>query len=188
MRISILLPYKENFSPIYAGAVSLYVKDTSLRSIFRKSIKIFGNTNYKKVFNLNYININLKKNLLTSGSKYYVKSFLDYEKREPSDITEIHNRPNYLTQISEAKIKSKIVLYFHNDPLTMNGSKTTNDRRFLLNFASAIVFNSHWSKKRFLEEMSSSAASSDKLFVIYQSADKPKIKFNKKKKMDNFCR
>ena len=47
MRISILLPYKENFSPIYAGAVSLYVKDTSLRSVFKKSIKIFGNTDYK---------------------------------------------------------------------------------------------------------------------------------------------
>ena len=39
MKISILLPYKEKFSPIYAGAVSLYVKDTSLRSIFKKSIK-----------------------------------------------------------------------------------------------------------------------------------------------------
>ena len=29
MKISILLPYKENFSPIYPGAVSLFVKDTS---------------------------------------------------------------------------------------------------------------------------------------------------------------
>ena len=28
MKISILLPYKENFSPTYAGAVSLFVKDT----------------------------------------------------------------------------------------------------------------------------------------------------------------
>ena len=55
MKISILLPYKENFSPIYAGAVSLYVKDTSLRSIFKKSIKIFGNTNYKKLFKLKNI-------------------------------------------------------------------------------------------------------------------------------------
>jgi len=127
------------------------------------------------------INLKLKKNLLTSGSKYFVKSFLDYEKKEPSDIIEIHNRPNYLTQISEAKVKSKIVLYFHNDPLTMNGSKTTKDRIFLLNFASTIVFNSQWSKKRFLEEMPRSSINSDKLFVIYQSSDKPKIKFNKKK-------
>ena len=28
MKISILLPYKENFSPIYPGAVSLFVNDT----------------------------------------------------------------------------------------------------------------------------------------------------------------
>ena len=29
MKISILLPYKENFAPNYAGAVSLFVKDIS---------------------------------------------------------------------------------------------------------------------------------------------------------------
>ena len=29
MKVSILLPYKENFSPNYPGAVSLFVKDTS---------------------------------------------------------------------------------------------------------------------------------------------------------------
>ena len=69
----------------------------------------------------------------------------------------------------------------------MNGSKTTKDRNFLLNFASTIIFNSQWSKKRFLEEMPSTSINSDKLFVIYQSADKPRIKFNRKKKMDNFC-
>ena len=38
MKISILLPYKENFSPEYAGAVSLFVKDTSHVSIYKKSI------------------------------------------------------------------------------------------------------------------------------------------------------
>ena len=73
MKISILLPYKENFSPIYPGAVSLYVKDTSLRSIYKKSIKIFGNTTYKKVFNLNYINIT---DFLYSLETYNVKLFL----------------------------------------------------------------------------------------------------------------
>ena len=35
-KISILLPYKENFSPKYAGAVSLLVKDTSLKSKYKK--------------------------------------------------------------------------------------------------------------------------------------------------------
>ena len=50
MKISILLPYKENFSPKYPGAVSLFVKDTSITSKYKNSVKIFGNTNYKKSY------------------------------------------------------------------------------------------------------------------------------------------
>ena len=92
MKISILLPYKENFSPIYPGAVSLFVKDTTKISKFKKFITVFGNTNLKKIYNLNYTNINLKKNIIQSGSKNYVKEFLKYEKKSPSDLIEIHNR------------------------------------------------------------------------------------------------
>ena len=53
MKISILLPYKENFSPEYAGAVSLFVKDTVNISKYKKDINIYGNTSFKKGFNLN---------------------------------------------------------------------------------------------------------------------------------------
>ena len=48
MKISILLPYKENFSPIYPGAVSLFLKDTIPLSKFKKKIFVYGNTQYKK--------------------------------------------------------------------------------------------------------------------------------------------
>ena len=95
MRISILLPYKENFSPVYAGAVSLFVKDTVKISKYKKNITIFGNTDIKNIYRLSYKNIFLKKNIIESGSKVYVYQFLKYEKETPSDIIEIHNRPNY---------------------------------------------------------------------------------------------
>ena len=48
MKISILLPYKENFSPIYAGAVSLFVKDITKISKFRDKIIVYGATELKK--------------------------------------------------------------------------------------------------------------------------------------------
>ena len=38
MKISILLPFKENFSPSYAGAVSLFINDTLKFSKFRKNL------------------------------------------------------------------------------------------------------------------------------------------------------
>ena len=57
MKISILLPYKENFSPIYPGAVSLFVKDTIKLSKFKEYITVYGNTDLKKIYKLNYKNI-----------------------------------------------------------------------------------------------------------------------------------
>ena len=55
MKISILLPYKENFSPSYPGAVSIFVRDTTLASKYKKNIKIYGNTNFKKILLENYV-------------------------------------------------------------------------------------------------------------------------------------
>ena len=48
MKISILLPYKENFTPSSAGAVSLFVNDINKESYFKNSTLIFGNTSSKK--------------------------------------------------------------------------------------------------------------------------------------------
>ena len=87
MKISILLPYKENFSPIYAGAVSLFIKDTMKLSRFKKYITVYGNTNLKKIYKLSYKNIHLKKNIIESGSKIYVAEFLKHEKKNSYSFT-----------------------------------------------------------------------------------------------------
>ena len=185
MKISILLPYKENFSSNYAGAVSLFVKDTSLYSKYKNDIFVFGNMDFKKPFLNNYININLKKKLLQSTSKNYVKSFIDEESKINSDIIEIHNRPNYIKYLKDIKNK-KIILYFHNDPLTMNGSKSVEDRLFLLNNIDKILFNSNWSQKRFFIDIENEDLLKQKTSVCYQSTSKVKINFKKKQKLISF--
>ena len=76
MKISILLPYKENFSPEYPGAVSLFVYETTKISRFKKNITVFGNTEYKKIFPIRYINIKTSKSILSSQTKNYVKRLL----------------------------------------------------------------------------------------------------------------
>ena len=186
MKISVLLPYKENFSPTYAGAVSLFVKDTVKLSEYKKYITIYGNTNLKNIFKLSYKNIDLKKNIIQSGSKLYVNEFLKFENKLPSDLIEIHNRPNYFHLIHKIINNQKIVLYFHNDPLTMTGSKSVVDRKKLLNHATKIIFNSHWSRKRFLQGIEGIHLNSEKIIVIYQSISPTKVRLNTKKKWITF--
>ena len=83
----------------------------------------------------------------------------------------------------------------------MEGSKTIQDRKFLLKRCYKIIFNSNWSKKRFLEGMENKFINSDKLSVFYQSAKKGSQnllnhkkkwitfvgKLNKAKGYDVFC-
>ena len=185
MKISILLPYKENYSPKYPGAVSLFIYSINKISIFKKETTVYGNTNLKEKFSKNYINISLNKNsLFTSQSKEYVNKFITLHNDNESDIVEIHNRPNYVSLIK--KINSKIVLYFHNDPISMIGSKTTRERINLLSICEKIIFNSEWSKKRFLLNLNPIYVKSLKLEVIHQSINKEKVDINKKIKLITF--
>tara|TARA_B100001057_G_scaffold499090_1_gene608471 strand:+ start:2847 stop:4958 length:2112 start_codon:yes stop_codon:yes gene_type:complete len=185
MKISILLPYKENFASDYAGAVSLFVNDTIKNSKFYKKSFIFGSMPYKKAFLKNYINIKLSRSFIQSNSKIYVTKFLEEEKLINSDIIEIHNRPNYIQYLKKIDNK-KIILYFHNDPLSMNGSKSVKDRIFLLNNIDKILFNSEWSQERFFIGISNKYLLKQKTSVCYQSTDRTKIEFKKKKNLISF--
>jgi len=122
MKISILLPYKENYAINNAGAVSLFVNDIVNESIYKKTIKIYGNTKNKNFLSDNYQNINFSKNFLLSSNYQYVENFIKLKEAANSDLIEVHNRPKYINQIKK-RYSNKLFLYFHNDPLTMNGSK-----------------------------------------------------------------
>jgi len=183
VNIAILLPYKENFSHKSAGAVSIFVNDTNQLSIFKKNIKVYGSTK-DRITLKNYTNINLKKNFFYSTTAQYIKKFIKLTKDKKVDILEVHNRPNYINYLDNI-FKCKKILYFHNDPQDMQGSKSIDQRINLLNKADKIVFNSNWSKSRFLESLPDTL-NFDKISVIHQSTSNVKINFKKKKNIISF--
>ncbi len=185
MNISILLPFKENYSKEKAGAVSLFVKDTSIISSYKNSITIFGSTVSKKFLSKNYINLSPTKKFIQSANKEYVRTYLSHPLTQKTDILEVHNRPNYIKQIRE-NYKNKIFLYFHNDPLSMNGSRTEDDRNYLIKNVDKIIFNSNWARNRFFLNSKLKELMFNKSEVCYQSTSKVAINFNKKKKIITF--
>ena len=108
MNISILLPYKENYSPKYPGAVSLFISSIIKQSHFKKNITVYGSTIFKEKLSNNYKNIKLDKTVFSSQTKQYLKNFKKLLKRNKTDLIEIHNRPNYVYYLNE--LKKKIVL------------------------------------------------------------------------------
>ena len=173
-KIATILPYKENYSFEKASAASLWVAEFYKKSKFRKKIFIYGNTNSKNYLTKNYININLKslKSKLRSSTKEYslklIKEIIDNK----YDLVEIHNRPLILSNLVN-KIECRFIFYFHNDPLSMKGSKTIHERLLILKNVDKIIFVSEWVKKRFFSGLDEKL--STKTEVIYPSVKKQPI-------------
>ncbi len=183
MNIAILLPYKENYAKSSAGAVSIFVNDTIKLSKYKKNIKVYGSTEYENVLN-NYNNIKFDKKFFQSSSNQYLKNFVKKIQSKKIDILEVHNRPHYINFLKNIKNIKKI-LFFHNDPLNMQGSVTVKERLKLINETDQIIFNSFWSKSRFLIDLPVSI-DNHKIDVIHQSTSQAKINFKKKKKIISF--
>ena len=179
MNIGILLPYKEDYTPKYSGAVSIHVSNLIKYSKYKNKTTVFGNTLKKNYLSKNFFNIKINKNIFTSNNKKYLEKFIEINKRKPQDLIEIHNRPSYVKAISQ-NLKSSIILYFHNNPLTLSGSKTLSERLELLIKCDYIFFNSEWTKNKFFINIDENKYISN-FGICYQSTKKNKINISKKK-------
>jgi len=185
MNISILLPYKENFAHKAAGAVSLFVNDITRESNYKKTIKVYGSTDFKNYLSPNYKNIKFDKNLLQSSNYQYVSNFINSDEALNSDLIEVHNRPKYIYQIRK-KFFKKLFLYFHNDPLSMDGSRTVLERINLLNTVDKLIFNSKWCRERYFIDFKNKEELLNKTAICFQSASKTRINFKEKMKIISF--
>ena len=179
-KISILLPYKENFTPKYAGAVSLLVKDISIKSKYKKNITVYGSTDYKERFKINYKNMFFKKFFFESGNIKYAENFLKLIEKNRSDLIEVHNRPAVFNHIIKKFPDKKVLIYFHNDPLSLRGSITKAQRENIFKNSAAIIFISEWAKKRFFKKLNCNT-NDEKVSVVYSSVNKKKFNKNKEK-------
>ena len=181
IKIATILPYKENYTFSKAAAASLWVSEFYKYSKFKKSNYIFGSTDSKDYLSKNYINININlKSKLSSSTIEYCNKFIKNSKKFDFDLIEIHNRPLVYTYLNK-KIKSKYILYFHNDPLSMKGSKTIKERQTLINSIDKIIFVSKWVQKRFFLQLDQKLIT--KTEVIYPSIHLEKKLYPKKNRI-----
>ena len=180
MKIATILPYKENYTVSKAQAAAIWVCDFFKYSKYQKNNIIYGNTDTKDYLSKNYKNIKINnlKSKFSSATKEYCKNIINQIQYENFDIVEIHNRPQIFNYLKK-KINSKYILYFHNDPLSMKGSKSSSERLNLLINLDKIVFVSKWVQDRFFIDLDKKL--SDKTDIIYPSIHKIKKKQIKEK-------
>ena len=166
-KIIIILPYKESVDLNSAGAVSIYVKDTSNYSKYKKNIEIISSDNFNKT--------------IIFRNRNYILNFCRKYKDMKIDIIEIHNRPEYLYYIRKYFPYTKINLFFHNDPLTLRGSENIKKRQYIISNTNKIIFLSNWIQQMFFFGLKN--VNIDNILSLPVGIDKEKnIKLNKKEK------
>ena len=174
LKIATILPYKENYSVDKASAASLWVAEFFKNSKYKKNNIIFGNTTSKNFLTSNYKNISLKtlNYKLSSSTNEYCNKLIKEIKNINFDLIEIHNRPLILKKLSE-NLDQNFLFYFHNDPLSMKGSRTIEERLYILKNVEKIIFVSEWVQKRFFLDIDEKLQT--KTDVVYPSVNKSKF-------------
>jgi len=177
----IILPNKEKFSKNESGAASIFVKD-SLKPKDYKSYIIYGNSKnnekkYKKIF----VNANQNNKLLSNY--LYIKKFISKFKNKNITLFEIHNRPEYVINLKKNFPSAKFIIFYHNDPTKLRGSKILSQRKFL-NDNCTNVFLSKYIKSCFYKDFSTYKKNN---FILYPGVRTGNFKKIQKKKIIVFC-
>lgn len=180
MKINILIPYKEKFDLNKASSVSITIRNNLFYSKFLTNIKIYGQEIENPMFKDNFVGLKYSILSLKSKNEFLLNEMLkkishDSKKKH---LIEIHNRP-YLVKKVPVKNKFPISLFFHNDPQTMQGSRSVKEREYILKKCAAIFCVSNYIKKQFLQGLK---PNSKKIHVLYNGVDRKIKKFPKKKK------
>ena len=169
LKIDIILPYKELFSSNGASAVSISIKNSVLQSKFKKNINVYGQFVKDPYKDINFHGFYVNKLIHFSKNLSILKQYLKKTKKDKTKkIIEIHNRPYLFNYLLKKNINQCVILYFHNDPLTMKGSKSIKERINILKNASGIIFVSKFLKENFLEGIKETF---ENIFIIPNSLD-----------------
>ena len=181
IKINILLPFKEKFDIKFASSVSITVKNNIKYSSFKNQINVFGKTTENPISFSNFIGVKKSKNIFKSRNKSIAESMCKYilQDSQNKHLIEIHNRP-YLFKYIFQKLKTiPITIFFHNDPMTMKGSKSYNERKYLQQKAIKIYCVSNFIKKKFLDGFNEEV---DNVHVLYNGVERLVEHFPKKNK------
>ncbi len=171
LKIATILPYKENYTIEKASAASLWVSEFFKKSKYKKNNFIYGHTKSKNFLTSNYKNIKLNnlESKLRSTTAEYARKLIKELNINSYNIIEIHNRPQLLFKLVK-NVNCRYIFYFHNDPLSMKGSKSIRERLKILDSVDKIIFVSEWVRDRFFSNIDQKLQT--KTEIVYPSVYK----------------
>lgn len=165
--IAAILPPGEHFAPGAAGAIALFVHQTTVNGAYQKYTTVYGRADDKarRFSGVSYIGIEPSMQLILGRNGGFTRTLIEELKKRSVGIIEVHNHVQYFFRLANAFPNTPISIHFHNDPQTIKGSMTPKERWRILERADAIYCCSDFVRRRFLTGLE--AGRQDHVHVIY---------------------
>jgi len=166
-----ILPKGEGFSPQRCGAIALCVRDFTRSSRYRDATTVIGGDTSGGFDDVRYVSLPPAR-WWENRTRGYARRCVEIIRNERATLVEVHNRPNLLRLIAPS-VSAKLALHLHNDPQAMDGTRTPQDRRRILDYCDGIYCVSQYIRNRFMEGLAENIQ--DKLHVVYNGIEVPKL-------------
>ncbi len=151
-KIDILLPAKERFSPLNAGAISGVVRDLVQGSRASMKFRIIGNNVQVSLMPEQFVGLSPKMRWLNGHNIGLAAAYLDLTHIIGApDLVEVHSRCHVARYLVQKRPSLNVTLYLHNDPRQMKGGRSVGKRRYLLKKLAGIVCVSDYIRNCFLD-------------------------------------
>lgn len=162
-RIGVVLPARETFGLLKSGAIALCARDFAAHSRFRDQITIVGAADCEYP-DVRYRRLVDWRRWYLRGRSAYVRAVLRAAAQERFAVLEIQNCPQFVAALRKGLPEVKLALHLHNDPQTMEGSRTPAERQALLRRVDAVYCVSAFVLRQFLSGVRDDAG---KAIVVY---------------------
>lgn len=172
--IATILPSHEYFTQSAAGAIALFVRDTTMNSAYHGQTRIYGRPMKSRPFSdITYTQVNSVFPRLLGRSNAYTRGLVQLIKQRRTGLIEVHNDIQIFKTLSSQFTNTPVTLYLHDDPLTLQGAKKPKERWAILSRADMIYCASDYVRRRFLTGLE--AGRTEHVHVLYQGISiKPK--------------
>ena len=150
-RVAILLPHGEHFGPQRAGAIALHVRDLTRASRLRDRIRIHGAPLAEPFAGFDFCPLDPAWHGLRGRNLGLAEALHRRLRGQGGVMVEVYNRPNMFAHLAARAPALPLTLRLSNDPTTMRGARTPEQRARILARASAVLCVSGYVRRRFLE-------------------------------------
>jgi UDP-glucose:(glucosyl)LPS alpha-1,2-glucosyltransferase len=151
--MAILLPYKERFSPLGAGAVASVVRDQLLATAISQRPNVLGSSVVQPYLDLNFLPIFWQPVWWKPKTWCYLAAAERRLQAMSVTYIEVHGRPKYVAFLRRNFPQHRITLYLHNDLRQVPGFGSILARKALLSKVNHLVAVSDYIRHRAVDDL-----------------------------------